>query len=81
MAVGQVDLAKLETQITEEPSSPPVEVSRFAPSKYRDNAATLESIQGDIRKTIDDLDKHTMRLDEYRQNLKATVDAMRRACA
>jgi hypothetical protein len=66
-----VDLGKLENDLQ------PAEVTRFAPSKYRD-PATLEAIQNDVRKCIDELDSHIRRLDEYRQTLKASRDAIAR---
>jgi septal ring factor EnvC (AmiA/AmiB activator) len=75
-----VDLAKMENEITESSgllNTVPAEVQKFAPR----SAATMESIQNDIRRTIDELDKHAKRLDEYRQALQVDVDRLRRNCA
>lgn len=70
-----VDLAKMENDITE-PVGVPAEVQKFAPR----SAATMESIQNDIRRTIEELEKHTKRLAEYREALQGDIDRLRRNC-
>lgn len=69
--VGQVDLAKLETEIGS-PDPQPAEVARFAPAKYRDGT-TLASLIAAVRKTREQLERDVQALEQYLDGQRRSI--------